>query len=50
MTVNPEHFQILSEFKERIGEKLRKVNALLQIKISLGKDRLLSDEIACSDL
>ncbi|CAF4348689.1 unnamed protein product [Adineta steineri] len=50
MTVNPEHFQILSDFRQRIGDKLKKSNALVQIKIALGKDRLLSDEIACNEL
>lgn len=50
MTVNPEHFQILSDFRQRIGEKLKKLNALTQIKIALEKDRLLSDEIACPEL
>ncbi|CAF4034627.1 unnamed protein product [Rotaria sp. Silwood2] len=50
MTVNPEHFQILSDFKQRIGEKLKKANAMAQIKIALGKERILSDEIACNEL
>ncbi|CAF1114576.1 unnamed protein product [Rotaria sordida] len=50
MTVNPEHFQILSDFRQRIGEKLKKVNAITQIKIALGKDRLLTDEISCNEL
>ncbi|CAF0837499.1 unnamed protein product [Adineta ricciae] len=50
MTVNPEHFQILSEFRQKIGEKLKKINALVQIKTALGKDRLLTEEIACNEL
>ena len=66
MTVNPEHFQILSDFKQRIGEvsldvhlsssstfpiqRLKKINAIAQIKIALDKDRLLSDEVACHEL
>ncbi|CAF2678825.1 unnamed protein product [Rotaria sp. Silwood2] len=50
LTVNPEHFQILSDFKQIINEKLRKINLITQIKFALEKDRLLSDEIACNDL
>jgi len=47
MTVNPEHFQILSDFKQRIGEKLKKAGAIGQIKIALVRDRLLPEEIGC---
>ncbi|CAF1168930.1 unnamed protein product [Adineta steineri] len=50
LTVNPEHFQILSNFKQTIYEKLNKSNLIPQIKLALDKDRLLSDEIACNDL
>ncbi|CAF1342954.1 unnamed protein product [Rotaria sp. Silwood1] len=50
LTVNPEHFQILSDFKQTINEKLKKLNLIIQIKLALEKDRLLYDEIACNDL
>ncbi|CAF1459213.1 unnamed protein product [Rotaria magnacalcarata] len=50
LTVNPEHFQILSDYKQVIHEKLRKQNLTIQIKLALDKTRLLTDEIACSDL
>ncbi|CAF0875843.1 unnamed protein product [Rotaria sordida] len=50
LTVNPEHFQILFDFKQIINEKLKKINLITQIKLALEKNRLLSDEIACDDL
>ncbi|UJR09301.1 hypothetical protein I4U23_013544 [Adineta vaga] len=50
LTVNPEHFQILSDFKQTIANKLKKQNLIIQINQALEKERLLSDEIACPEL
>ncbi|CAF1327517.1 unnamed protein product [Adineta ricciae] len=50
LTVNPEHFQILSDFKQTIANKLRKQNLITQIKQALERERLLSDEMACPEL
>ncbi|CAF0850717.1 unnamed protein product [Didymodactylos carnosus] len=50
MTVNAENFQILSDFKQKISDKLKKNGLIGQINIALVRDRMFSDEIGCNEL